>query len=383
MADLHVNAQSGYKVDLFGRVARLMKRLTINGIVQLLKLAAERGLNPDDLLADTGIRQRMLIDPYCSIRPEQEFQVLRALLQRINDDAFGLDVGAGFRLSVLGVLGAAVPNAATVQDAIQFFIRFIALSYTYFEVRYELTAQGADIRLRDKIELGHLRRFFIDRDVMFTLTALHDIFPRSQVLSGIRIRLGYEAPDDHAIYAERIRYPLEFAEGDTVISLAGSLLTLALPQSNELTLKIMEQQCLSVAVRMTEQESTRERVTQILLTGLSYPAPLERVAQQLKLSTRTVRRRLQQEGIHFQHLLNELKQAEASRLLVETRWSVDRIAEVSGYSEAASFIHAFKRWTGMTPSAFRKTFGHGKIALEIALAETRADSSGPSVVPKG
>ena len=332
-----------------------MKKITINGIAQILKLGAERGISQAELLRGSGIKPEILKDPYASIEPTQEFQVLRTLLSHVKDDTFGLIAGEHFRLSILGILGAAVPNAATVKDAIQFFIRFINLSYTYFEVTYEQTQQGAIIRLKDKIELAQLRRFFIDRDTMFTLTAFKDLFPQPHSLNGLKLKLGYEQPKEVAFYINKFNCPIEFSEGDTLIYLDQKILAQTLQQSNELTLKLMEQQCLDVDAKLTGKVSVVEKVTQILLSNLAQTAPLEHISKQLGLTSRTIRRHLQKEGIQFQKLLNNLRCEEAKRLLNETSWSVENIAIALGYSEPGSFIHAFKAWMDCTPTEFRKS----------------------------
>lgn len=331
-----------------------MKKLTINGIVQLIKLGAEHGIQQKSLLAGTDINAEMLADPYAAIEPEQEFQVVRTLLAKIMDPAFGLEVGKRFRLSVLGVLGAAVPNAANVHEAIQFFIRFINLSYTYFDVSLEQSAKGATIRLKDKIKLGDLRRFFIDRDAMFTLTAFQDLFPQAELYSGLTLKFGYDMPESVAPYDKNIQCSFDFGEGDTLIRIKASVLELPLLQSNELTLKLMEKQCQEVDARISGKETLSELITQRLLADLSQSAPLENIARQLSLSTRTIRRRLELEGFQFQKLLNDLRYQEAKRLLSESRWSIEKISATLGYSEPAGFIHAFKSWAGISPTNYRK-----------------------------
>jgi len=74
----------------------------------------------------------------------------------------------------------------------------------------------------------------------------------------------------------------------------------------------------------------------------------------LGLSVRTLRRRLGEEGASYFGLCDEVRGAIAERLLTGSRLQVEQIAETLGYSESASFIHAFKRWTGESPHAFRR-----------------------------
>ena len=93
-------------------------------------------------------------------------------------------------------------------------------------------------------------------------------------------------------------------------------------------------------------------LTHLGLFSGSYPNA-EAVAQSLGLSERTLRRQLSDEGHNFRDLLAQARYAKAQHLLKHTTLSTEAIAQQLGYAESAAFIHAFQRWAGMTPSAFR------------------------------
>ncbi|WP_248804396.1 helix-turn-helix domain-containing protein [Pseudomonas sp. MWU13-2100] len=78
------------------------------------------------------------------------------------------------------------------------------------------------------------------------------------------------------------------------------------------------------------------------------------LATTLCMSVRTLRRRLREEGATYLGLCDEVREAMAERLLTGSRLQIEQIAETLGYSESASLIHAFKRWTGESPHAFRR-----------------------------
>lgn len=81
---------------------------------------------------------------------------------------------------------------------------------------------------------------------------------------------------------------------------------------------------------------------------------LEGVASQLHLSPRTLRRHLKEQGTNFQTIFNNVRKEMAIGLLKETRLSVEEISSQLNFSDTANFRNAFKRWTGMSPGAFRK-----------------------------
>ena len=77
------------------------------------------------------------------------------------------------------------------------------------------------------------------------------------------------------------------------------------------------------------------------------------VAKQFHRSERSFRRQLQVEGIGWRQLRNDVLMEQARNLLAAGSYSIDQGAERLGYSERSAFCHAFKRWTGMSPSKYR------------------------------
>lgn len=331
-----------------------MKKLTINGIAELIKLALSYRLAPESILSNSDITIAMLSDPDATIRSDQEFQVIKNLMHALQRPSLGLEVGKRYRLSVLGVLGAAVPNAENVREAIGFFLNFINLSYTYFEASFEESKTGGTLYLKDQENLGELRRYFLDRDLLFVMNIFRDFFPQIVLADHIRIHVGYEQPEDCSAYLADFACPLSFAEGDSYIVFDTFLLEHPLPQSNALTLKLMEKNCLDLGERLSGHQSMQEKITHYIMRHLHQPASLEAFAASIGVSERTVRRQLQQEGVSFHKLRNALLAAEATRLLGSTNWTIERIADFLGYSETAAFNHAFKKWTALSPSEYRK-----------------------------
>lgn len=68
----------------------------------------------------------------------------------------------------------------------------------------------------------------------------------------------------------------------------------------------------------------------------------------------TLRRRLDDEGSSYRLLLDEVRQALAEELLATGAIRLEEIAERLGYGEVSNFIHAFRRWKGMTPRQYRQ-----------------------------
>jgi AraC-like DNA-binding protein len=82
---------------------------------------------------------------------------------------------------------------------------------------------------------------------------------------------------------------------------------------------------------------------------------IESIGREFGMSARSLQRRLAGEGVSYQRLLDDERKAAAGRLVAEWTLAIGEIAYLLGYSEAAPFHRAFKRWYGATPEAFRIT----------------------------
>lgn len=83
---------------------------------------------------------------------------------------------------------------------------------------------------------------------------------------------------------------------------------------------------------------------------------IDRIAEDLKLSKRTLQRRLQNQNANFAQLRDILRFHYAIKYLIDEHMSVDTVSKALDFSDRTSFTNAFKRWTGLSPSVFRKLF---------------------------
>jgi AraC-like DNA-binding protein len=121
---------------------------------------------------------------------------------------------------------------------------------------------------------------------------------------------------------------------------------------NRLLLKVCEE---SLKTRKDDPDTLRVKVENTISTLLPHGhAQAGIVAKKLGMSERTLARRLAEEGMTFNEVLQELKASLATRYLEEGGMPISRIAWLLGFEEASSFSHACRRWTGKSPREFRR-----------------------------
>ena len=120
---------------------------------------------------------------------------------------------------------------------------------------------------------------------------------------------------------------------------------------NDLLLKYCEA---ALADRRGDNSQLRTRVENAISSVLPHgKVRVEDVARSLGMSKRTLARRLSDEGLNFTEILQQLRRDLAVRYLDDRRLHVSKIAWLLGFREVSAFTHAFKRWTGKTPSQIR------------------------------
>ncbi|MCY1450977.1 HTH-type transcriptional regulator VirS [compost metagenome] len=79
----------------------------------------------------------------------------------------------------------------------------------------------------------------------------------------------------------------------------------------------------------------------------------EVVASSMHLSQRTLQRRLQEEGVSFQQLLDDTRRELAEQYLAQPNLTLLEIAYLLGFADPSNFFRAFRRWFDSTPGEYR------------------------------
>lgn len=336
-------------------VANSKSTQSIMGISLLVKLLKSYDVDPSLLLQQAGIDQQLLNDPKAQISFQQEYYFTQLLTQKINDPNVGFKAGQLYRVSAFGLIGLGATASENVNEAIDFFLKYIRLAYTHFNVAFLKEKGNAILRFKDIYQLDSLRQFYIERDFSFAFLSTRDIFPRS--VEGHKpktIHFDFSCPSSVETYEALYECPVFFDMPYNEILFDEKYLSLKLPQANALTKQLFEEQCKAQEIAFVGH-SVFEKIIREYITHHDEMPSLSVIASLHGTTPRTIRRKLKAHGATFQQIVNEALADKAKHLLINTTLTVEQISLLIGYSEAASFIHAFKRWTNTTPKNYRQS----------------------------
>jgi len=322
---------------------------TLHVVSLILQRFAERPELRPQLLAGSGIGAADLDNPDARITRVQEQQVCANALTLRAD--MGLELGRSLHVSSYGLLGYAALSADTLGDALRLLLHYPALLGTYFRLELLVHEEQAWLRASNYRDRAALEAFNVEMCLASMKLTCDELLGQPVSVSQACFR--HARPGYAERYGESFPCALSFAASDNAFAFPAALLERPLPLADSVTHGGMVERCRRLNAEFSSRQAWLERVRQLLAAQLAEPPGLENLAQQMYCSPRTLRRHLQELGTSYQGLLDELRFARAKALLSEAQWPVYRIAEVLGFSETASFRHAFQRWSGVPPSRFR------------------------------
>jgi AraC-like DNA-binding protein len=322
---------------------------TLHVVSLILELFADTPQQYPRLLAGSGITRDDLASDDVRITRAQELHVCANALP-LRDD-LGLALGARMHVSGYGLLGYAALSSATFGDAWRLLLQYPALLGTYFRLDLQVEGELAWVSANDYREDADLAVFNVEMCLASLKLICDDLL--GQPLPLAAARFSHSQPRDVRQYSHCFACPLTFEATRNAFAFPAAWLSRRLPLADPVTHREMLERCRRQNAEFTTRQAWLARVRQLLAEHPAAPPSLEQLARQMHCSPRTLRRHLQALGTHYQELLDEVRFERAKALLSDQDWPICRIAEHLGFSESASFRHAFQRWSGVAPSRFR------------------------------
>jgi AraC-like DNA-binding protein len=296
------------------------------------------------------------LDPSALVDRELELRVSVAIAERLDDPLAGLRAGIGLGFGTYGPFSLLLLTAPDMLASMRTAVRFQRLSFLFGEVSFEPGRATSAIRLLPVALPPRAYRFRTDLELAGTWKLACDINRVAQVgAMPCAIEMPYARPPEASVYEESFGCRVRWGGSAARLLWPAEALRAGFSTSDPRVHALLRAQCeQQLAVLDAGGRAISERVAaHISAHSGALPAAADTAAA-LGLSERSLRRHLQAEGSGYRALLDETRLRRAQELLAEPRLPVEAIAQRLGYSETAAFIHAFKRWTGRSPSAYRR-----------------------------
>ncbi|MDH5226640.1 MAG: AraC family transcriptional regulator [Gammaproteobacteria bacterium] len=313
-------------------------------------LLLEMGVALSDVLADAGVRADIFEDPDNLISYAEASRLLAASAKRANCDHLGLLIGQRSRLANMGLAGQLARCRDTAGEALQLFVECFTLQNTAAAV--SLVSQGGFSRFVFAIVAPGMRetKQLQIGAMAISFNILQDLCGRQFLPAVVTFATG--PPANLRPFHQFFRAPLRFDSHETALVFETRWLERPLPPVDPVLRRQIETKAhlRQTAAQLDLPSSVRRALRRQLAQG---DVAMESTASGLGMHRRTLDRRLKKHGTSYFEILEAVKYEIASQLLRDTDLGIGEIAQSLHYSSNSNFSAAFRRWTGLTPSAYR------------------------------
>lgn len=325
-------------------------------LVALNEFASECGMTPQAVLKGTGIPLNALIKPNIRVRHRSMDQLVRNLLDYVDDPLLALKYGKRLTISRHGVLGFAAQSSQTLLEASTLLINYIQTrsgggERIHFEIDNDqalLSFHADDPSIRSDVAFFHVLSVFTSIENIGRL-----LTGTTHTTIGTEIRLTFDKPCDIPNELLSPGLILKFNQQSNQLCCPMSYLNTPLASANPALFDEAKKECESELLHLNLAADITTQVRATFRAHQGKSPTIDLVAEQMNMSTRTLKRKLHDAGTTYQKIKDSERFTHAIRLLEHTQETMEKIAETLGYSDASNFTKAFKNWAEMSPNEYR------------------------------
>lgn len=329
-------------------------------LIALRDFALSKGVSTRALLSGSDIDLEELLNPAERI-DRKRMHLLIGNMMKLRPPAHisALEYGRFLALGAHGFMGVAAQSCKTIKEACEILCLYIKtrsdislaiLRETEFGLSIEITLDENQEDTFDQ-DMEHYFELITSRnlDYFFTLV-VNNVLPEEK----IQYHLMQDRPDNFNPDDYYLSGSTHFSSEKFEIRIPNSWLIIEII-SNDIDLKnIAEEKCKSELKSLSANDLLQEIEDRLRSKG-GISLSIEDAAKCFFMSTSTLQRKLKLENTTFQQIKKSVRLAIAQDLLINSKRSIEDIAEQLGFSDGSNFNKSFKSWTDMSPAEYRKT----------------------------
>ena len=328
---------------------------TVAGFAVREAIAAlkERGIASTRLLSQCGLLIGGTHNPRSRISASAQCAFLELTAQALNDSAFGLRLAERTNPRAAGLLFYVASAAANISEALKLFARYFRIVNEAVRLNLTPTSEGEASEFEFPGLPRHGARQNTEFGIALLIKALREAAGRK--ICPTRVLFVHARNSNQRHFERFFGCPVEFGARRDRVFFSSETLAVPLATEDVYLLETLKPICEEAARERKTRKNTLRIVVENEVQKLLPHGKARRreVARALMMSERTLSRRLADEGTSFDEVLDQVRRGLALQYVVEEDISFAQISWLLGYEGSTSFNHAFKRWTGNSPSEAR------------------------------
>ncbi len=309
---------------------------------------------PDEVFKEAGLDPSIIFKTGKRYPVNKTVTLWKEAAKKISDPCFGLSVADCWHPSHLGTLGYAMLASTSLRSTLKCLIRFhkVVSDIPFGTLHEDPKKQALVLTLTDREDDIYLPQL---EDAVLTLVLSILRMNYQRELTPLEVSLKHPAPECSYMYYEFFKSPVRFDAHESNLALPLSVVDVRLIGANEEVAELNEH-LMNRYIAQLSYESLIDRIKRVVIEHLpSGDATVENAAERLGMSVRTLQRQLQMEGTSFVNILHKTRWELARQYVRDTDMDLTEIAFLLGFSELSTFSRSFKKWTGKSPTHYRRS----------------------------
>ncbi|MEO0468679.1 MAG: AraC family transcriptional regulator ligand-binding domain-containing protein [Bacteroidota bacterium] len=284
--------------------------------------------------------------------PADSFFQLHEMMDTWLGPGFALRVGQEMKMDDYGVLGLSWKTCSQAKEIFERSERYFhLLSNTYV---FKLAPKGAytDVLL---FREAHRRGVSLSNEATFSATVVVLQAMTESNIAPTSVSFQHSGPEDQSMYQAVFQCPVHFDQTQNAIQYRTRDLEMRTAKADASINRFLVER-VEEATRGIEVSSSRisTDVQELIRDALPSGIPsISKLGRHMGMSSRTLTRRLAENGVSFRELVRKTQEEVSRDLLRHSNRNMAEIAFQTGFSEQSAFSRAFKRWTGQSPIEYR------------------------------
>jgi AraC-like DNA-binding protein len=324
-------------------------------IAMIVESLKDEGVSPREALQGTDVSETQLVSPAVRVSANQVMESYRNAIRLSRNPQFAYRTGLKFHVSTYGMYGFAILSSTDFRRTMSFVVDYHQLAAPLVNARF-LEQDNDAIWVITPFPYPQvdapLYKFIVELQAGIHVSLHRDVMGQSFRPSELHFAFG--RPRGASKDVEVFDCPVRYGQPENQLVFDAGWLNGTPNLGNEVTFSEVSQLCDRLLSDLNLSTGLAGKVRQIFLASIGQPMSFELVAGRLGMSERTLRRRLEREGTSFRELTDEVRAHAAIKYVRDTDLTIEDIAFALGFSDAAAFRHAFRRWTKSAPHEYRR-----------------------------
>lgn len=334
----------------------MIYKIPVSAAGKVINYAETLGVSREEICRAANIDCAQLLYPDAQIPFAQLIKLYEyaALLSR--DPDFGLHLGEQSNPKMYELLGYVTMNSQTFGDFLDCLLRYQQIWTNAVKFSMETTADS-------NIHLSYLYRvsgISTEERRQESENMLSVIMKMGRMITTVNwmsseTHFEHQQPNCVAEHKRIFGDFVSFNKPETKLVFDSYIMSLPIIEADPKLFTMLRNHAQSLLPEINPEAEISARVSQVFSKSLAGgPPSIEVVSKQIGVSSRSLQRKLKEEGTSYHKLVEQVQRALSERYLKSSEITICEISYLLGFSQQSAFQRAFKRWNGMTPKEFQR-----------------------------